>query len=192
MKILVLMGSPRKKGNTAKVLSWITDDLLAAGHEIETVYLNEKRIKGCLACAGCKEKEDMIACVQKDDAPDILHAMIKSDLIIFASPLYFWGFSSQMKSIIDRTYSLYNRYHQPGHTSLIEGRKTVLVVTGGGGFSDNAEPVFTAFDRMQVPWKTVKAGELFVGPCSTPEALGRDAMDQARELAAGIIDQAAS
>lgn len=188
MKILILMGSPRKKGNTARVLDWITDELIRLGHEIESVYLNGQDIKGCLACASCKNQGDLIACVQKDDTPEILDKMTRADVILFASPLYFWGFSAQLKTLIDRTYSLYVNYHQDGHQSLIQGKRTALVVTGGGGFDNNAEPVFTAFDRMQKPWKTRKVGELFIGPCSTPDKLTDDVKDNARQFAGKIVE----
>lgn len=183
MKTLVLMGSPRKKGNTARVLGWIKDELALQGHEVESVYLNGKNIKGCLSCANCKEKAEFMACVQTDDAPEILQKMAQAQLLIFASPLYFWGFSAQIKSLIDRTYSLYKNYHQPDHSSMIEGKKTALLVTGGGPFKNNAEPVFSAFDRMQKPWKTKKAGELYIGPCSTPDKLGDDVAEKARVFA---------
>ena len=50
MKIISLQGSPRKNGNTAKVLSWVEEELLASGHDVESVFLNSKNLKGCLAC----------------------------------------------------------------------------------------------------------------------------------------------
>lgn len=188
MKIVALQGSPRKKGNTAKVISWVEEELLSLGHEFESIYLNGKNIKGCLACGKCKESRDSIGCIQKDDAPEILEKMVQADLVIFASPLYFWGVTAQLKTIIDRTYSLYVDYHQPGHASLVAGKRQALLVTGGGPFENNAEAAFTAFGRLQKPHMTINAGELFVGPCSTPDAMGDSIKEQAVAFAHKIAE----
>ena len=91
MKVTILQGSARKKGNTAKVLSWVVEELEILGHDVESIYLSSKNLKGCLGCAKCKEEPNSIGCVQKDDVPVILEKMVASELVIFSSPLYFWG-----------------------------------------------------------------------------------------------------
>ena len=188
MKVMTLLGSPRKKGNTAKVLSWVEDALQSMGHEVTSIYLNARTINGCLACGKCKEQPDTIGCVQKDDAPEILEQMVQSDLVIFASPIYFWGVTAQLKALIDRTYSLYDQYHQPGHASLVEGQRQALLATGGGPYENNAEPVFTAFARLQKPHKAVHAGELYIGGCSTPDNLDAEVQDKAVAFARKIVE----
>ena len=187
MKIIALQGSPRKKGNTAKVLSWVEEELMALGHNVETIFLNSKNLKGCLACGKCKEKPDTVGCIQKDDIPEILEKMTKAELVIFASPLYFWGVSAQLKTVIDRTYSFYVDYHQPGHASLVDGQRQALLVTGAGPYENNAEAAFTAFGRIQSPHKAVNAGELFIGSCSTPDKLDDSIKDKAVAFAHKII-----
>ena len=72
MNVLTLQGSPRKKGSTAKILGWVEEELQSLGHDITSIFLNAKSMKGCLACAKCKNKVDEIACIQKDDVPEIL------------------------------------------------------------------------------------------------------------------------
>jgi multimeric flavodoxin WrbA len=186
MKILALQGSARKKGNTAKVLGWVEEELINQGHEVTSVYLHTKNLNGCMGCAKCKNVSDEVGCVQKDDVPDILGQMIVSDLVIFASPLYFWGVSAQLKAVIDRTYSLYTRYHEPGHASLLEGRRQALLVTGAGGWDNNAEAAFTAFGRMQKPHKTIHAGQLYVGSCTTPADMDASVREQAVTFARQI------
>ena len=189
MKVLTLQGSPRKKGSTAKVLNWVEDELRDMGHEVESVFLNTKNIKGCLACAKCKTVMDDVGCIQKDDAPEILNKMIESQLVIFASPLYFWGLSAQMKTIVDRTYSLYTGYHQPDHASLVAGQKQALLVTGAGQFENNAEPVFTAFSRLQKPHMAIPAGELYVAGCKNPDTLDDTTRQQAINFAREIANE---
>ena len=186
MKVLTLQGSARKKGNTATVLGWVEEELLRLGHEVESIYLHSKQMKGCMGCAKCKQIPDGIGCVQKDEVPAILESLIRADLAIFASPLYFWGVTAQLKTVIDRTYSLYTQYHQPGHASLVDGQRQALLVTGAGPWDNNAEATFTAFERMQKPHKAVNAGHLYIGKCTTPEELGETAKQQALEFASLI------
>ncbi len=186
MKILLLQGSARKKGNTARVLGWVEEELSTLGHEVEAIYLNAKNLKGCLGCAKCKELPDEVGCVQKDDIPEFLGKIVHSQLVVFASPLYFWGVTAQLKAVIDRTYSLYTQYHQPDHASLVEGQRQALLVTGGGPWDNNAEAAFTAFSRIQNPHKSVHAGELFIGGCTTPGDMDDKVKDQAIEFARKI------
>ncbi len=187
MKVLTLQGSARKKGNTAQVIGWVEAELTAMGHGVESVYLSSKNIKGCLACGKCKEDMDSVGCVQKDDAPEILQKMVEADLVIFASPLYFWGISGPLKCLIDRTFSFYTNYHQPDHASLVKGQRQALVVTGGGPFDNNAEPAFTAFGRLQGPHMAINAGELFIGPCTTPDQMDETIKEKAQAFARKIV-----
>jgi len=188
MRITTLLGSAKKKGNTATVLGWVEEDLKLQGHAVERIYLNNKSIGGCLGCAKCRENPDEIACVQKDDAIDILEQMISSEVVLFASPIYFWGFSAQIKALIDRGYSLVTNYHKPGHTSLMEGKRIGLLVTGADAYKDNAEGMFTAFDRIVEFLLARKSGELYVGECSVPSELPEEVKDKALKLAQTLGD----
>jgi multimeric flavodoxin WrbA len=75
MKIITILGSPRKKGNTAKVFS-IFEDKVEKKHEVERININQYKVGGCLECYKCKEKKDEPGCVQKDDALTIFEKMI--------------------------------------------------------------------------------------------------------------------
>jgi len=187
MRITTLLGSAKKKGNTATVLGWVEEELKSLGHDAERVYLNSKSIRGCLGCAKCRENPDEIACVQKDDAIDIMEQMISSEVVLFASPIYFWGFSAQLKALIDRGYSLVTNYHKPGHTSLMEGKRLGLLVTGADPYEDNAEGMFTAFDRIVDFLLARKSGKLYVGECSVPSELSEAVKDKALELARSLV-----
>jgi multimeric flavodoxin WrbA len=186
MQVITLLGSAKKKGNTATVLGWIEEELKTLGHAAERIYLNSRSIGGCLGCAKCRENPDEIACVQKDDAIDIMEQMISADAVLFASPIYFWGFSAQMKALIDRGYSLVINYHKPGHASLMKGKRIGLLVTGADAFEDNAEGMFTAFDRIVDFLLARKSGELYVGGCTTPDRLPEESRNQALKLARSL------
>jgi multimeric flavodoxin WrbA len=187
MQVTTLLGSAKKKGNTATVLGWVEEELKSMGHDVERIYLNNKSFRGCLGCAKCREDPDEIACVQKDDAIDIMGQMISSDVVLFASPIYFWGFSAQIKALIDRGYSLVTNYHKPGHTSLMRGKRIGLLVTGADAYEDNAEGMFTAFDRIVDFLLAIKSGELYVGECSVPADLPEEFKNKAFELAQSLV-----
>ena len=187
MQVTTLLGSARKKGNTATVLSWVEEELRSLGHEVEQIYLNKKTIGGCLGCAKCRENPDEIACVQKDDAIDILEQMIQSDVTLFASPIYFWGFSAQIKALIDRGYALVTNYHKPGHTSLMQGKRIGLLVTGADAYDDNAEGMFTAFDRIVDFLLAKKSWELYQGGCTVPSDLQDAVRGKALNLARSLV-----
>ena len=87
MKIITILGSPRIKGNTAKVLSMFEDNV-EKKHEVERINTNQYKVGGCLGCYKCKEKESEPGCVQNDDALIIFEKMIQADAIVYASPLY--------------------------------------------------------------------------------------------------------
>lgn len=187
MKIIALNGSPRKKGNTADILKTVEKEILSQGHEYEELFLASKKMNGCLACAKCKAVNDAIGCIQDDDVPDILQKVIEADSVIIASPVYFWGFSAQLKTVIDRTYSLYNYYHTPNHISLIENKHLGLLVTGGGSYDKNAELLSIAFNNILGCLKAKNAGEMFVGKCTIPENITEDTRKKAVDFASGIL-----
>jgi multimeric flavodoxin WrbA len=187
MQVTTLLGSARKKGNTATVLGWVEEELESLGHDVERIYLNNKAFGGCLGCAKCREYPAEIACVQNDDAIGIMEQMIASGAVLFASPIYFWGFSAQIKTLIDRGYSLVTNYHKPGHTSLLEGKRLGLLVTGADPYEENAEGMFTAFHRIVNFYLARKSGELYVGECSVPAELSEGVKKNAFELARSLV-----
>ena len=113
--------------------------------------------------------------------------MISSEVVLFASPIYFWGFSAQIKALIDRGYSLVTNYHKPGHTSLMEGKRIGLLVTGADAYEDNAEGMFSAFDRIVDFMLARKTGELYLGECSVPAEIPEEVKNQAIELARSLV-----
>jgi len=187
MQITTILGSAKKKGNTATVLGWVEEDLESMGHGLERIHLSSRSVGGCLGCAKCRENADEIACVQNDDALDIMKQMISSEVILFASPIYFWGFSAQLKALVDRCYSLVTNYHKPGHTSLLKGKRIGLLVTGADAYEENAEGMFTTFDRFVDFLLARKSGALYVGECTVPAELSESVKNKARELACSLV-----
>ncbi len=119
---------------------------------------------------------------------DIFERMIASNAVLFASPVYFWGFTSQIKRLIDRGYALVTNYHKPGHTSSMEGKRLGLLVTGADAYENNAEGLFSAFDRIAAFLLAGKAGELYASGCSGPADLPATVRDQAVGLARSLVE----
>ncbi|NVM55762.1 MAG: flavodoxin family protein [Candidatus Helarchaeota archaeon] len=100
MKILALIGSPRKGSNTDTVVDQILDGSKTKGHTSEKLYLYDYEISPCMDCRNCK-KGDLI-CTIKDDMQKIYPKMEEADLIIFGTPIYFYGATGKMKLLIER------------------------------------------------------------------------------------------
>jgi len=103
MKITILNGSPRPGGNTEIMADAFRKGAAEAGHEVTQINLAGKKIAGCLGCHHCFANNG--ECVQKDDMEGILQVIDQTDLLVFASPVYWFDITSQMKSVIDRMYA---------------------------------------------------------------------------------------
>jgi len=103
--ILVLSASPRQGGNSDLLCDQFILGAKEAGHQTEKIFLKNKKINYCVACDACKKNGGH--CVQKDDMAEILEKMIATDVIVMATPVYFYTMNGQMKTFIDRNYSRY-------------------------------------------------------------------------------------
>ena len=100
-KVLVLSGSPRKGGNSDILCDEFVKGALAAGNEVEKIFVAEKKISMCTGCYFCKNHGGR--CVFNDDMGDILQKIIDCDVLVLSSPVYFYSISAQLKAVIDRT-----------------------------------------------------------------------------------------
>ena len=106
--ILILNGSPKQNGNTSKLVEWFAEGACVKGGKVKIIcaaYLKFKS-SGCTSCRRCQKIKEY-ECVINDDVKVVLKKMAKADAIVFATPLYFYGPSAQLKLIIDRMFSLY-------------------------------------------------------------------------------------
>ena len=104
MKILILNGSPRKKGNTAAFAAAFKEGAESKGHEVEIVSVGNMKINGCIACEYCHGKGEG-KCVQQDDMQVIYPKLASVDMVVFASPVYYFSFTGQMQNAITRFYA---------------------------------------------------------------------------------------
>lgn len=126
MNICVLFGSPHKNGNTAalvdKYLSAQPDSSIVKRFDVVKMKLHP-----CMGCMACKKTGK--GCVQHDDMDEIYPAITDADVLVFATPMYWWNVSGSLKTAIDRIFALpFNRKIGP---SVLEGKKLQMIVTSG-------------------------------------------------------------
>lgn len=117
-KVLIISSSPRRGGNSDLLCDQFTLGAQAAGHSVEKVFLKEKRISYCTGCGTCYNGNK--PCPQKDDAAEVIEKMIAADVMVLATPVYFYTMCAQMKTLIDRTCARYTE---------ITGKEFYFIVT---------------------------------------------------------------
>lgn len=139
MNVLAINGSPRgKQGNTEKILENFMLGAQQAGAQIETIYLNKKKIAHCKGCFNCWTKTPGV-CVHKDDMAELLEKLKGADIKVFATPLYYFTVTGMMKDFMDRMLPLanpemYSGEIRDGHTARFARKtpaKTVLISNCG-------------------------------------------------------------
>lgn len=103
-KVLIISGSPRKGGNSDTLCDRFLDGAKEAGNEVEKIFLNDRHINYCTGCGACNTTH---RCVQKDDMAEILEKMVAADVIVLATPVYFYSAGARLKTLIDRTCPRY-------------------------------------------------------------------------------------
>lgn len=136
-RILIISGSPRLHGNSDILYDEFKRGAIEAGHEVEKINLGAKKINYCLGCGVCNATGK---CVQKDDMAEILQKMIKADVIVLASPVYFYAMNGEMKTFIDRTVPQYTKISDKDFYFIITAADTIQknmdkVIEGFRGFT---------------------------------------------------------
>ena len=132
MKVCILMGSPRKQGNTNALLVPFRQELEALGAETETVWLHDLNIRPCAACRACQRDWTVFGCAQRDDAPAIFDQVLACDLMVLATPIYSWYCTPPMKALLDRlVYGMNKYYGAEKGPALWAGKAMALLLTCG-------------------------------------------------------------
>ncbi len=124
MRILVLNGSPHADGATSDMIKAFSKGAAEAGHEVVCIHVAHKNIRGCAACEYCHNQGNGV-CAQKDDMQPIYAEVLQSDMIVFASPIYYFTLSAQLQAVIHRTYAI----DVPKNV-----KKTALIMSSGSPF----------------------------------------------------------
>jgi multimeric flavodoxin WrbA len=125
-KVLVFLGSPRKKGNSAILAEKIAMGAMSAGAEVETVFLHGLNIAPCKSCYACQKPKSK-GCSIDDDMQPIYQAMLDADAWVIASPVYWFTMSSQIKLWMDRCFAF------PAYAKNPFARKRIAIAMSYGG-----------------------------------------------------------
>ena len=177
-KICILNGSPRINGNTKELIKYFTKGAETVGHEVTCFDLQKMNIHGCLGCCNGGKNEDT-PCVQKDDMKEILVKLLKADVIVMASPVYFYTINAQMKTLIDRIV--------PQYTSL-SNKEFYFIITAAETDLNMMERSIECFrgllDCLENP--TEKGVIYGVGAWQKGEIKGTKAMKEAYEMGKNV------
>ncbi len=159
--VLILSGSPKKDGNTAILVDWFAEGARSKGAEVEIVHIGAPRFKasGCMACRACQSSKKY-ECVIPDDATPLLARMPDKDVIVMASPLYFYGASAQLKAVFDRFFSLYKWDNLAGTMETPLKGKTLVFI--GSGFEDVGMDIFAKPFELTASYTGMKFASLLV------------------------------
>ncbi|MCZ0863340.1 flavodoxin family protein [Methanocorpusculum vombati] len=132
--IVVISGSPRKGGNSDTLCDEFIHGAVDAGNTAEKIVLADKKIGFCTACDYCQANGG--ECIQDDDMAEILEKLIECDVIVLASPVYFYSVDAQMKTLIDRVYPRYTE---------VSGKEMYYIVTAADTSVPNMQRTIECF-----------------------------------------------
>ena len=122
-KILIVLGSPRKRGNSATLAATVAQGAIDSGAAVESVYLNGLNIKPCQGCEKCQQ-ESFIGCAIEDEMNQLYSKLQEADSVVVASPVYWFNISAQTKIFIDRLYAVGVR-----QKNIFKGKNFAIILT---------------------------------------------------------------
>lgn len=179
-RIVILNGSPRRNGNTSMLVQKFTEGAESAGHTVSEFFLSGLRIHGCRGCFGGHSSREC-PCVQRDDMDGIYPAVRECDVVVLASPLYYWNLSGQLRTAMDRLFAL-----EENDGNLLRGHDrsgALLMAAEGHGFED----VLTYYNHLMehLQWKNLGA-VLAGGNGEAGDITGKPELQQAYDLGKSI------
>lgn len=193
MKILFISGSPRREGNTANIINTLSSRLNKLA-DIETSYLSDYQLQGCLGCSKCQENLEEMACVQNDDVAKLLSQLIAADIILYGTPLYGHSYSGQLKLLMDRHVAMFKFISGKNESvnemeihSLIKDKPVALLVSCQGPEKDNTELIKDQFDKFCQSSLATCFGKYIFPWCDPSTKDSQYSEDTLEEIIADII-----
>ena len=172
-KVLIISSSPRKGGNSETLAAAFAKGVQAAGNQVETVYLREKQVgfcKGCLACLKLGH------CVIQDDAVEIAAKMHDADVLVFATPVYYYSVCGQLKTMLDRANPLFGSDY-----AFTEAYLLATAAESGRSTFDGAKKAVQGW--VDCFSRCTLAGTVFAGGVNgVGEIAGHPALEQAQQM----------
>lgn len=176
-KILILSSSPRRGGNSDILCDEFLREATEVGNEAEKIFLRDKNINYCTGCSVCSMYGK--PCPQKDDMSEIIEKMLAADVIVMATPVYFYTMSAQMKTLIDRCCARYTE---------MKNKDFFFIVTAA---EDDKEKMLRTIDTFQgfldcLENPSIKGIVFGLGVWRMGEIKGNSAMQEAYEMAKSV------
>jgi multimeric flavodoxin WrbA len=177
MNILILSGSPRKSGNTELLVEAFVKGA-SQKHHVEVVSVHDYKVNPCMGCNACFKNENN-ACIQKDDMCLIYDKMAVADMLVIASPVYFYGLSAQLKAVIDRFHNpIRDTYHI---------KKTALLLVGAASLPELFDGILAQYQLCLNFFKLEDAGRVLVrGVKDKGDIRNADALHEAFHLGSNV------
>jgi multimeric flavodoxin WrbA len=180
MKTVILFGSPRKEGNTIQLVNTLSETLKNKGHSVRMLYLNDMNIRPCQGCEACLKKG---VCKINDDMKDIRKYMMESDLIVFASPVYWFNMSGQLKLAVDRFFA----FMDEKYNSRIKGKKAITIMTCASDDPAVFTPAIDSFKKTFDLLALTYAGGVEATGCTNKGRVKEEFKTQTRKLAESMV-----
>lgn len=177
-KIIILVGSVRKGGNT-EMLAKAFADGARKNNEVEIISVSDYNINPCIGCNSCFKREEH-QCFQQDDMQKIYIKLAKADVIVVASPVYFYGISAQLKALIDRL-------HTPMRNTF-QVKKLVLLLVAAATLPAVFDSIITQYQLILDFFHLEDAGQILVkGVKDIGDMKGEKALEDAYHLGRAVI-----
>ena len=160
MKITVITSSPHRKGTSALLADELIRGAQEAGHDVFRFDAGFEQVKPCLGCDRCGA--GTAKCVQEDSMEKLNPHLLESDLVVFATPLYYYGISAQLKLVIDRFYANNSRL-------MGSGKKAVLLATCADGTDESMKDIVAHYQTIVRYLKWEDAGVITATGCGARE-----------------------
>ena len=132
MQVCILMASPRREGNTNALRIPFQEELERLGHRVSCRWLYDLDIRPCTACRTCQRDWTGMSCAIRDDVPQLAEEILRSELLVLATPIYAWYCTPPMKALLDRlVYGLCKYYWEKKGPSLWKGKRVAILTTCG-------------------------------------------------------------
>ena len=178
-KIIILNGSPRKNGNTAALTAALARGAEEAGHSVTEFFLAGMNIHACRGCFG-GGRDAQSPCVQKDDMLEIYPVYKAADIVVLASPLYYWMISGLLKTAFDRLFAVAEC--DPDYNNPV--KQSVLIMAAEGHGFEESELWYDHLEK-HIGWKSL-GKVLCGGVMSVGDIEGRSELETAYQLGKSI------
>jgi multimeric flavodoxin WrbA len=175
--VLVISASPRRGGNSDTLCGQFMRGAKESGHQVEKIFLKDKKINYCMACEGCQRNGG--TCIQKDDMAEVLDKMMAANVIVMATPVYYYSMNAQMKTLIDRTLPKYGK---------MSNKDMYFIVTSNNPEKESLKPVIDGFRGFMSCYEGMREKGIIYGAGAGKkgDVKGHPAMEQAYEMGKSV------